>query len=40
MIAQIKKQYNKEARLQAKKYDNIYDSFNDLVYKLRLISLY
>ena len=39
MIAQIKKQYNKEARLQAKKYDNIYDSFNDLVSKLDLVSM-
>jgi len=39
MIAEIKKQYNKEARLIAKKNDNIYDSFDELISKLDLVSM-
>jgi hypothetical protein len=38
MIPQIKKNYSKEARLFAKKYDNIYDNFNVLLAKIDLIS--
>jgi len=38
MIAEIQKQYTKEAVLNAEKYDNIYDSFDDLIAKLDLVS--
>ena len=39
MIAEIQKQYTKEAVLNAEKYDNIYDSFDDLIAKLDLVSM-
>ncbi len=38
MIAEIEKQYTKQALLNAEKYDNIYDSFDDLIAKIEVIS--
>jgi len=38
MISEIKKQYTKEQRLKANKYDNIYDVIDELISKVELFS--
>ncbi len=38
MIAEITKKYTKQARLNSKMNDNIYDSFNDLISKIEVFS--
>ena len=38
MIAEIEKEYSKQALLNAEKHDNIYDVFNDLISKVEVFS--
>ncbi|MCK5535646.1 MAG: hypothetical protein KAI79_02405 [Bacteroidales bacterium] len=38
MIAEITKQYSKQALLNAEKHNNIYDCFDDLISKIEVIS--
>ena len=38
MIAEIEKQYTKEALIKAEKHDNIYNVFDDLMAKIEVFS--
>ena len=38
MIAEIQNNYTKQALLNAEKHDNIYDSFDELISKIEVIS--